>query len=164
MLMNTNTYQLLHVIMDGLVLLLILYLLKSKKGNAPEILPEEIINAMEKTIEHAREINEQFEATLSERKVIIEKLVEELDKKITRGIQTVEKLEQMQANQYLNQDLLWNNLPSDDLISKILTNMDQGLTIDEIASKYNKPRGEVELIVKLYSQGRPHPYHHGNRS
>lgn len=153
MLISTNVYQIIHIVLDVVLLVLLVYSLKNRDEKAKNLIPHDIIEEMEKTIEHTREVTRQFETTLSERKVIIEKLVAQLDNRVRKAEKTLEKFERIPSNRSNSLD---NVSSSENSIRKILENIDKGLSIDEICSKYNKPKGEVELIVKLYSQSKPH--------
>ncbi|RLB04046.1 MAG: hypothetical protein DRG83_05715 [Deltaproteobacteria bacterium] len=163
MLISGNVYQIIHVVLDVILLLLLMHIIRNKNRKDP-LVPRDVIDTLEKTIEQTREINTQFETALSERKTIIEKLVGELDRKLQKANQAITKLEKIQGD--TSGGFARNQSPatSNDIIKKILTHLDDGLSIDEICSKYNKPRGEVELIVRLYSQSKSHLRQHVNTS
>ncbi len=150
-----DAYQIAHIVMDGVLLLLLIYLIRKKDGNSGAI-SDEVLSQLEKTIEHTGEINKQFETALAERKIIIEKLVGELDKKISRATRVLARLEQNSNYELLDVNPGREMSFAGNTTKKILEKLDQGLSIDEICSRYKKPKGEVELIAKLYSQGKSH--------
>ncbi len=157
MLNTADVYQIAHIVLDGILLLLLVYFIKRKNDRSKSIISDEVINELERTIEHTREINQQFETTLAERKIIIEKLVSELDSRIKKAGKMLRNLEETRDQLSVGVVSGSQKSPLNNTVREILTKLDEGLSVDEICSKYKKPRGEVELIAKLYSQNKSHP-------
>ncbi len=143
-----------HICLDLVVLVLLVWLIKRGQKKQNEEVDLAITKELEKIVKETREIGAQFETALSERRVIINNLLKKIDERIERGKTLIEELTRAQKEHLFQKNGL--NLPSNRLISQILTHFDRGLSVDEICEKCGKTRGEVELILKLYSESRVH--------
>lgn len=130
--------EIIQVILDGLLILLAIFLIAEiRKKQSVKKQAEEFILSMETFLKESKKISQQFEENLDEKKHIIKTLLTELNEKIE------------EANKYLNKQEYTETQDLENLKNKILVLHKQNLGIDEIAQKLNKPRDEIELILNL---------------
>jgi len=123
--------EIIQVILDGLLLLLAIFLIAEiRKKQSIKKQAEEFILSMETFLKESKKISQQFEENLDEKKHIIKKKIEE-------------------ANKHLNKQEYPETQDLESLKNKILVLHKQNLGIDEIAQKLNKPKDEIELILNL---------------
>lgn len=150
----SHMYTFFQIVVDLILLFLLVYSMNKERNKENVTLASHLPEDLEKVVNDTREVNAQFETALSERRVIINNLMKNLDAQIIRGEKLVEKLTSGEAEQLSGTPENDVSSFSNGLVKKVMTLLDNGLSVEEICSKCKKPRGEIELIMKLYSNGK----------
>lgn len=118
---------------------------------------EELLASFERIIRETKEIADAFDSNLEQRQQLIQQVLTQLDSRLEEAQNTIDQLQ----NQPLAHPL--PGTPPEGSTrheeqQQILRLASQGLDAETIAQRIKKPRGEVELILKLQRLAkRPEP-------
>jgi hypothetical protein len=129
-----------------IVLVLVFFMRRPKSIVIPG--REELLASFDRIIQETKEIADVFDTNLQERQALIQQVLVQLDARLEEARSTVEQLQTVQSAlaQTTPQDVPNRNADQ----QEILRLARQGLDADSIAQRTRKPRGEVELILKLH--------------
>ena len=109
---------------------------------------EELLASFDRIIQETNEIASVFDTNLQERQALIQQVLVQLDARLEEARKTIEQLQTVQTA--LPQNSLQETSTRGAEQQEILRLARQGLDADAIAQRIRKPRGEVELILRLH--------------
>lgn len=131
----------------ALIVLVLMFFMRRPKSL---VIPgrEELLASFDRIIQETNDIASVFDTNLQERQAIIQQVLVQLDARLEEARKTIEQLQTLQTAPPQNapQDAPSRNADQ----QEILRLARQGLDADSIAQRTRKPRGEVELILKLH--------------
>lgn len=137
-----------QIVLDaGLIILLFLILGRRSK---PVEGSQDLVDALEKIVEETRVLAREFESNLQERKALIQNILSRLDERLSEAERVCSRLEDVQraALEAKRESTLVPPSRSNDQ-EKVLQLAGKGLDAESIATRLQKPIGEVELILNL---------------
>jgi hypothetical protein len=136
-----------QITLDLVLIVLVLVFFTKRQRSIVVPGPEELLASFDRIIQETKEIASVFDANLQERQQLIQQVLVQLDARLEEARKTVEQLQTLHSAhpQSVPQDIPTRNVEQ----QEILRLARQGLDADTIAQRIKKPRGEVELILKL---------------
>ncbi len=137
-----------QIVLD--VILIILVLIFFARRPKTLVIPErdDLLASFDRIIQETKEIASVFDANLQERQNLIQQVLTQLDARLDEARKTLEEFQTLHSPR--------RSPPPQEVPSRnaeqleILRLAKQGLDADAIAQRIRKPRGEVELILKLH--------------
>jgi len=145
---NPQSLSFSQVVLDVLLIGLILVFLFLNRSRGPVRGVKELSESLEKFIEEAQGLSEEFEVNLKQRRVIIQQVVSQLDTRVQQAQKLRDQLEELQKKVQPSVSFSNSNSPSTDH-SEILALSRRGMDAQTISQRLKKPIGEVELILSL---------------
>jgi len=145
---NPQSLSFSQVVLDVLLIGLILVFLFLNRPRGPVRGVKELSESLEKFIEEAQGLSEEFEVNLKQRRVIIQQVVSQLDTRVQQAQKLRDQLEELQKKVQPSGSFSNSNSPSTDH-SEILALSRRGMDAQTISQRLKKPIGEVELILSL---------------
>jgi hypothetical protein len=109
---------------------------------------EELLASFERIIRETKEIADAFDSNLEQRRQLIQQVLTQLDSRLEEAQNTVDQLQNQPLTHSLPGTPPEGSTRHEDQ-QAILRLANQGLDAETIAQRIKKPRGEVELILKL---------------
>lgn len=136
-----------QIVLDIVLIAIVLIYFTKRPKDGPMPAREELVSSFEKIIHETKEIAEAFDKNLQERQDVIQQLLSQLDLRL----EAAEKIiDQVQDPPPLSPREVPSGTPTRNLEQQeVLRLARQGLDAETIAQRLKKPRGEVELILKL---------------
>jgi hypothetical protein len=136
-----------QIVLDVVLIAMVLIYFTRRPKGVPMPEQAELLSSFEKIIQETKEIAEAFDANLQERQQLIEQLLAQLDLRLEEAQKGVD---QVQAPLPLSLREPSFGAPTRNVDQQeILRLARQGLDAETIAQRLKKPRGEVDLILKL---------------
>lgn len=110
----------------------------------------EYLKVLESMANNHASLAREFERNLTERREIIKELLRLLDERIDTAKRLVERLEEISEKTMPSERDALGSLPINPEHEKIVRLARKGLSARRIAQHFQKPLGEVELILGLY--------------
>jgi hypothetical protein len=144
---QSNLVTLFQILLDLFLIALIVIFI----GKRPKklVLPgyEELVTSLEQIVKETRQIATEFDANLQERHQLIQQILSQLDLRLDEARTVAQQLENTSDSA---KPLTPKKLPSRTADQQEIVRLaQQGLTAETIATRLQKPLGEVELILKL---------------
>jgi hypothetical protein len=136
-----------QIVLDVVLIAIVLIYFTRRPKGIPMLAREELVSSFEKIIQETKDIAEAFDTNLQERQQLIQQLLAQLDLRLEEAGKSID---QVQNPLPLSQ----REIPSGTSArnadqQEVLRLSRQGLDAETIAQRMKKPRGEVELIMKL---------------
>jgi hypothetical protein len=109
---------------------------------------DELLASFERIIRETKEIAEAFDSNLEQRQQLIQQVLTQLDSRLEEAQITVDQLQNKPLTHSLNTTPPEGSSRQEEQ-QEIQRLASQGLDVETIAQRIKKPRGEVELILKL---------------
>ena len=140
---------------------IVIYAMQRQKARAktaepaprPSSAAEELHRSMERLLVELQDTSREINATLDTKMIVLNKLIEDADRKIAELKSLQEAREKRPAAPARAEEPLTEEARKRrDLEREICRLADEGQTELEIARRTNTPRGEVELVLRLRPQ------------
>jgi hypothetical protein len=129
-----------------LIAMVLVYFTRRPKG-VPMPERAELLSSFEKIIQETKEIAEAFDTNLQERQQLIQQLLAQLDLRLEEAQKGVDQVQDPRPHSLRETSFGTPTRNVDH--QEILRLARQGLDAETIAQRLKKPRGEVDLILKL---------------
>jgi hypothetical protein len=141
-----------QIVLDLLLIVLVLVFLTRRPKSVVVTGGDELLASFDRVLQETKEIAGAFDTNLQERQQLIQQVLGQLDARLDDAKKTVEQLQSLHSPPPTDpQELPMRTLEQ----QEVLRLARQGLDADTIAQQLKKPRGEVELILKLHRLGNP---------
>lgn len=129
-----------------LIALVLIYFTRRPKGIS---MPgrEELLSSFERIIQDTKEIANAFDANLQERQQLIQQLLAQLDSRLEEIHRSMDQLQRPQPQP--EQGSQSEDAPRNPEQLEMVRLANQGLDAETISQRVKKPRGEVDLFLKL---------------
>ena len=136
-----------QIVLDAILIGIVLVYFTRRPKGIPMPGREELVSSFEKIIQETKEIAQAFDTNLQERQLLIQQLLAQLDLRLEAAGMIID---QVQDRVPLSQRETPSGTPARNVEQQeVLRLARQGLDAETIAQRLKKPRGEVELILKL---------------
>jgi hypothetical protein len=140
-----------QIVLDLLLIVLVLVFLTRRPKSVVVTGGDELLASFDRVLQETKEIASAFDTNLQERQQLIQQVLGQLDARLDDARKTVEQLQSLHSPPPPTnpQELPMRTLEQ----QEVLRLARQGLDADSIAQQLKKPRGEVELILKIHRLG-----------
>ena len=137
-----------QIVLDaGLIILLFVILGRRSK---PVEGSQDLVDALEKIVEETRVLAREFESNLQERKALIQNMLSRLDGRLSEAERVCSRLQEVQRTALdVKREITLVPPSRNNDQEKVLQLAGKGLDAESIATRLQKPIGEVELILNL---------------
>lgn len=138
-----------QIVLDVMILVaLLLFFLQGRRQKVSSPGAEALLQGFEKIIEETRNIGREFETNLEERQLLIHQLLERLDQRVHEAQHTLNAFQQTPRAKPRTPEP-GGSPPTQSDYRQVLALARGGLDAQAIATRLQKPVGEVELILNI---------------